>query len=129
MKGYWRNEEETAKQIDKEGWIRTGDLASFDEDNYWSIVGRKKRMILVSGFNVYPQEVEDVLRTHPDVTEAQVIGKKHPVNGESVKAFIVTKDQTLTAQALRDYCKLHLTSYKVPKQIELVAKLPDVPST
>lgn len=125
MAGYWKKPEETKKHIDSEGWIRTGDLASFDEENYWKIVGRKKRMILVSGFNVYPQEVEAVLRSHPDVTDAHVIGKDHPVSGESVKAYIVTKNQDLTVHALRDYCKRHLTSYKLPKHIEVVPKIPE----
>ncbi len=105
--------------------MRTGDLATFDPDNYWSIVGRKKRMILVSGFNVYPQEVEEVLRSHPDVTDARVVGRSHPVNGESIKAYIITDNQTLTVHALREYCRQKLTSYKLPKQIEVVAELPD----
>ncbi|RZA23568.1 MAG: long-chain fatty acid--CoA ligase [Proteobacteria bacterium] len=125
MKGYWQQPEETSRHIDQEGWMRTGDLATFDPDNYWSIVGRKKRMILVSGFNVYPQEVEEVLRSHPDVTDARVVGRSHPVNGESIKAYIITDNQTLTVHALREYCRQKLTSYKLPKQIEVVAELPD----
>lgn len=123
MRGYWKNPEETSTHIDQDGFMRTGDLASFDTDNFWQIVGRKKRMILVSGFNVYPQEVEDVLRSHPDVTDAKVSAKEHPVNGESVKAFIVTTNQDLTVHTLREYCRLHLTSYKIPKQIEFSHKL------
>jgi long-chain acyl-CoA synthetase len=125
MKGYWQRPDETARHVNEEGWMRTGDLATFDRDNYWSIVGRKKRMILVSGFNVYPQEVEDVLRSHPDVTDAYVVGKLHPVNGESIKAYIITGNQALTVHSLREYCRQHLTSYKLPKQIEVVDVLPD----
>lgn len=124
MQGYWNRPEETEKHLDREGWMRTGDLASFDEDGYWKIVGRKKRMILVSGFNVYPQEVEDVLKSHPDVVDAYVVGKEHPVNGEAVKAYVIGKSDSLSVHDLRLFCKEQLTSYKLPRQVELVAKIP-----
>ncbi|MBC7662050.1 MAG: AMP-binding protein [Chitinophagaceae bacterium] len=124
MKGYWRNEEQTAQHIDQDGWMRSGDLASFDKDNYWKIIGRKKRMILVSGFNVYPQEVENVLRSHPDLKDARVVGRMHPVNGESVKAYVLSEKQDLTQVELREFCRQYLTSYKIPKQFEIVNELP-----
>lgn len=125
MQGYWKHPEQTEMHIDSNGWMRTGDLASFDAENYWTITGRKKRMILVSGFNVYPQEVEAVLNSHPEVDSSKVVGRMHPVNGESVKAYVVLKKQGLSQNDLKAFCKTELTSYKLPKQIELVAKLPE----
>jgi long-chain acyl-CoA synthetase len=125
MQGYWQQPKQTAIHIDSNGWMRTGDLATFDADNYWTITGRKKRMILVSGFNVYPQEVEAVLNSHPDVLSSKVVGRMHPVNGESVKAYVVLKKQGLSANDLKAFCKTELTSYKLPKQIEVVANLPE----
>lgn len=124
MLGYWGRKEATRWHMDAQGWMRTGDIARFDEENYWSIVGRKKSMILVSGFNVYPNEVESVLKSHPDVADAMVLGKKHPVNGEVVKAYIVSRNPALTVTDIKQFCKHYLTAYKQPKHIELVAEIP-----
>ena len=124
MVGYWGKKDQTESHIDKEGWMRTGDLASFDQDNYWKIIGRKKRMILVSGFNVYPVEVEKALKSHPDIEDALVVGRTHPVNGEAVKAYIIPKKQGLVASDIRDFLKKDLTSYKLPKQLEFVESFP-----
>ncbi|MEO0932103.1 MAG: AMP-binding protein, partial [Pseudomonadota bacterium] len=123
MQGYWKKPEETAKTI-QNGWLLTGDIAIMEPDGYFRIVDRKKDMILVSGFNVYPNEIEDVLAAHPGVNEVAVIGVQDGASGEAVKAFIVKQDDAVTADALRGYCKEHLTAYKVPKQIEFRDELP-----
>ncbi len=123
MAGYWQKPEETAKAI-KNGWLWTGDMARMDNDGYFYIVDRKKDMILVSGFNVYPNEVEEVLAGHPKVLEAAVVGVKDEENGESVKAFVVAKDASLTIEELRAHCKEQLTGYKRPKHIEFRKELP-----
>ncbi|MEM9787389.1 MAG: AMP-binding protein [Pseudomonadota bacterium] len=123
MQGYWKKPEETAKTI-QNGWLLTGDIAIMERDGYFRIVDRKKDMILVSGFNVYPNEIEDVLAAHPGVNEVAVIGVQDGASGEAVKAFIVKQDDAVTADALRGYCKEHLTAYKVPKQIEFRDELP-----
>ncbi len=124
MKGYWRQPQETAKVIDQEGWLKTGDMARMDERGFVYIVDRKKDMIVVSGFNVYPNEIEDVIAAHPLVTEVAVVGVPCERTGEAVKAVIVAKNDTLTVDALRQYCKEQLTAYKVPKIIEFRAELP-----
>ncbi len=123
MKGYWNKPEETAKTI-QNGWLLTGDIGVMDEDGYFHVVDRKKDMILVSGFNVYPNEVEDVLAAHPGVDEVAVIGVPDGSSGEAVKAFIVKSDENLTKDAVRAYCKEHLTNYKVPKLVEFRDELP-----
>jgi len=123
MKGYWNKPEETAKTI-QNGWLLTGDVATMDADGYFRIVDRKKDMILVSGFNVYPNEIEDTLAAHPDVEEVAVIGVPDGASGEAVKAFIVKKDDALDQSAVRAYCKEHLTAYKVPKTVEFRDELP-----
>jgi long-chain acyl-CoA synthetase len=124
MAGYWNRPEETAKVL-KDGWLLTGDVAIMDADGYFKIVDRKKDMVLVSGFNVYPNEVEDVLAKHPGVLEAAVIGVPDGAAGEAVKAFIVQrKDANITAEEIRAYCKEHLTAYKVPKIVEFRTDLP-----
>ena len=123
MKGYWEKPEETAKTM-RGDWFLTGDIGVMDADGYVRIVDRKKDMIVVSGFNVYPNEVEDVLAAHPAVREAAVIGVPDPESGESVKAFIVTSDPGLSAEALRAYAREHLTGYKVPKLYEFRDELP-----
>jgi len=123
MKGYWQKPEETANAM-KNGWFLTGDIGVMEADGYFRIVDRKKDMILVSGFNVYPNEVEDVLAAHPGVSEVAVIGVPDGAMGEAVKAFVVKADPGLTAEALRAYCKEHLTAYKVPKQVEFRDELP-----
>jgi len=123
MKGYWNKPEETSESI-KNGWLRTGDLATMDKDGYFYIVGRKKEMIITGGFNVYPQEIESVLYEHPSVKEAAVIGIPHEYSGERVKAFVVVKDGSISEEELVAYCYEHLTRYKVPKQIEIRDSLP-----
>lgn len=123
MSGYWQKPEETAKVM-RDGWFLTGDIGVMDADGYFRIVDRKKDMVVVSGFNVYPNEVEDVLAAHPGVIEAAVIGVPDEGSGEAVKAFVVLADTGLTQDALRNYCKEHLTGYKVPKRIEFRDDLP-----
>ncbi len=127
MKGYWRKPEETKNVITPDGWLRTGDIARMDEHGFIRITDRKKDMILVSGFNVYPNEIESVLASHPGVLECAVIGVRDPVTGEAVKAFVVSKDKALTAEALIRYCRESLTSYKVPKIVEFRTDLPKTP--
>ncbi|MEN3334816.1 MAG: long-chain acyl-CoA synthetase [Blastocatellia bacterium] len=124
MKGYWNKPQETALTL-RDGWLHTGDVARMDEDGYFYIVQRKKDMIIVSGFNVYPNEVEEVLFTHPSVKEAAVIGVPCAYRGEAVKAFIVLKpDSQAAAEELIDYCRAHLARYKVPSLIEFAESLP-----
>lgn len=124
MKGYWQRPEETAKTLDQEGWLGTGDIAKMDEKGYFFIVDRKKDMILVSGFNVYPNEIEDVVAGHPKVLEVGAIGVPDEKSGELVKVVVVRKDSSLTADELRKYCREHLTGYKNPKYVEFVDELP-----
>lgn len=127
MQGYWKNPTETANSI-KNGWFYTGDIAVKDEDGYFKIVDRKKDMILVSGFNVYPNEVEDVLTQHPDVLEVAVIGITDSVTGEAVKAFIVSKSgEKISADDLKAHCKKSLVNYKIPKAFEFRSSLPKTP--
>ncbi len=123
MKGYWKKDDETARVL-RDGWLWTGDIARMDERGYFFIVDRKKDMILVSGFNVYPNEVEEVLACHPMVLEAAVIGIPDKSSGEAVKAFVVPKDKNLTVEVLRAYCKENLTGYKCPRQFEFRDSLP-----
>jgi long-chain acyl-CoA synthetase len=124
MKGYWNNEEETRAVLDN-GWLHTGDLATMDEEGYFYIVGRKKEMIIVGGFNIYPQEVEGVLYEHPDILETAVVGIPDEEHGEIVKAYVVPKTgRYLNPEELRSYCHTKLTRYKVPKIIELRESLP-----
>ncbi|MEO0666503.1 MAG: AMP-binding protein [Pseudomonadota bacterium] len=123
MKGYWKKPEETANVMNGD-YFMTGDIGVMDSDGYIRIVDRKKDMVVVSGFNVYPNEVEDVLAAHPGVTEAAVIGVPDGATGEAVKAFIVKGDPGLNIEQVRGYCKEHLTAYKVPKQVEFRDELP-----
>ncbi|MGB0496982.1 MAG: AMP-binding protein [Rubricella sp.] len=123
MAGYWNKPDETAKVM-KNGWFLTGDIGVMDEDGYFRIVDRKKDMVVVSGFNVYPNEVEDCLALHPGILEAAVIGVPDDATGEAVKAFVVKRDQGLTAEDIRAHCKQHLTPYKVPKRVEFRDELP-----
>jgi long-chain acyl-CoA synthetase len=123
MRGYWNRPDETAKVL-KDGWLYTGDVATMDEDGYFQIVDRKKDMILVSGFNVYPNEVEAVISEHPGVAEVCVMGTPDPLCGEAVVAFIVRKDQSLTADQVRQHVKSQLTNYKVPRTIVFRDDLP-----
>ncbi|WP_285402043.1 AMP-binding protein [Luteibacter sp. ME-Dv--P-043b] len=124
MKGYWNQVEETSKAIDADGWLRTGDIAKMDENGQAFIVDRKKDMILVSGFNVYPNEIEDIVARHPGVNEVAAVGIDDEHSGEVVKLFVVRKDPSLTEEALREYCRENLTGYKRPKQIEFRDALP-----
>ena len=124
MKGYWNRPDETAATIDAEGWLHTGDMARMDERGFFYIVDRKKDMILVSGFNVYPNEVEDVLAGMPGVLEVAVIGAPDEHSGEVVKAVIVRKDPNLTAEAVKAYAREYLTGYKRPHIVEFRTELP-----
>lgn len=124
MLGYWNRPEETAKVIDKDGWLATGDIGYMDDKGFFYLVDRKKDMILVSGFNVFPNEVEEVVALHPDVLEVAAVGVPHPISGEQVKIFVVAKDKSLTKEALIQHCRKHLTGYKVPKLIEFRDELP-----
>ncbi|HET8695735.1 MAG TPA: AMP-binding protein [Aquabacterium sp.] len=118
MKGYWQRPEETAKVIDSEGWLATGDVAVMDDKGFVKIVDRKKDMILVSGFNVYPNEIEDVIALHPDVKEVAAIGVPDPVAGERVKVIIVPRNPGLTKEAVLEHCRKNLTGYKIPRIVE-----------
>jgi len=124
MKGYWQRPDETAKVMDKEGFLHTGDIGVMDELGFIRIVDRKKDMILVSGFNVYPNEIEQVVAMHPGVLEVAAIGVPDEHSGEVPKLFIVKKDPALTEQAIFDHCKEQLTGYKRPKYIEFRTELP-----
>jgi long-chain acyl-CoA synthetase len=123
MDGYWQQPDETAKVL-RDGWLYTGDVATMDEDGYFQIVDRKKDMILVSGFNVYPNEVEAVLAGHPGVAEVCVLGAPDPQCGEAVVAFIVRRDPSVTAEQLRLHAKAQLTNYKVPRTFVFRDELP-----
>jgi len=124
MKGYWKRPEETAKVITEDGWLRTGDVALMTGEGFFKIVDRKKDMILVSGFNVFPNEIEDVIALHPKVLEVAVIGVPDPKSTEAVKVFVVKSDPSLTADELRAHCKEQLTGYKRPRHIEFRDELP-----
>jgi len=123
MKGYWQRPEETSNVL-KDGWLCTGDMGFMHPDGYFQIVDRKKDMILVSGFNVYPNEIEDVLAMHPKVLESAAVGIPDEKSGEVVKVFIVKKDPTLDAEEIIAHCRKNLTGYKVPKQVEFRTELP-----
>ena len=124
MAGYWNRPDETAQVMTPDGYFRTGDIGVMDERGYTKIVDRKKDMILVSGFNVYPNEIEEVIASHRGVLECAVIGVRDAKSGEAVKAFIVRKDPSLTAEEVIKFCGTQLTAYKVPKQIEFRTDLP-----
>jgi long-chain acyl-CoA synthetase len=124
MKGYWRQPQETKKVLSEDGWFRTGDLATMDSQGFIRIVDRKKDMIIVSGFNVYPNEVERVIVEHPGVLEVGVFGIPDVRSGETVKAVIVRKDPKLTVGSINEYCEKNLTAYKRPKYIEFANELP-----
>lgn len=124
MQGYWNRPQDTQEVMTSDGYFKTGDLGFMTEEGFVKIVDRKKDMILVSGFNVYPNELEDVITQHPKVLEAAAIGVPDEKSGEVVKVFVVKKDQSLTQDELVKYCREHLTSYKVPKFIEFRSELP-----
>ncbi|KRW62412.1 long-chain-fatty-acid--CoA ligase FadD2 [Pseudomonas sp. TTU2014-080ASC] len=127
MLGYWNRPEATAEVLDEEGWFKTGDIAIIDPDGFVRIVDRKKDMIIVSGFNVYPNEIEDVVMAHPKVANCAAIGIANAKSGEAVKLFVVPRDASLTVEELHDYCKENFTGYKVPKEIVLRDALPMSP--
>lgn len=127
MRGYWQRPEETAQALTTDGWLKTGDVALMRPDGFFRIVDRKKDMILVSGFNVYPNEIEDVLAAHPGILEAAVIGIPDEQSGEAVKAVVVRKDPSLTAEQVIAHCRASLTGYKVPRQVEFRNSLPKSP--
>ncbi len=124
MKGYWQRPDETAKVISEDGWLKTGDVAQMDEQGYLRIVDRLKDMILVSGFNVYPNEIETVIAGHEGVLEVGVIGQPDEAHGEVVKAVIVKKDPALSEEAVIAHCREYLTGYKVPKIVEFRDEMP-----
>lgn len=124
MKGYWRNEEATAEVMTDDGYFCTGDIAVMDETGFFRIVDRKKDMILVSGFNVFPNEIEAEIAMMDGVLECACVGVPNEKTGEAAKVFVVKKDESLTAEAVRDYCKERLTGYKVPRHIAFIDELP-----
>ncbi|MEJ6021183.1 long-chain-fatty-acid--CoA ligase [Ramlibacter sp. PS4R-6] len=127
MAGYWQRPDETAKVMTSDGYFKTGDIGTVDERGYYKIVDRKKDMVLVSGFNVYPNEVEDVVAKLPGVMECAVVGVPDDKTGEAVKLVVVKKDPALTEQQVRDYCRANLTGYKQPKVVEFRTDLPKTP--
>lgn len=124
MRGYWNRPEETVKVMTKDGFFKSGDIGLMNEEGFFKIVDRKKDMILVSGFNVYPNEIEDVIVQHPKVFECAAVGVPDPRSGEIVKIFIVKNDESLTEEELKAFCKENLTGYKVPKLYEFRKELP-----
>ena len=124
MAGYWNRPDETAKVMTADGFFKSGDVGIMDERGYTKIVDRKKDMILVSGFNVFPTEIEEVVSAHPGVLECACVGVPDAHSGEAVKVFIVRKDPALTAEQVIEYCKEELTAYKKPKYIEFRTELP-----
>ena len=127
MAGYWQLPEETARSMTSDGYFKSGDIGTVDANGFFKVVDRKKDMILVSGFNVYPNEVEDVMARCPGVLECAVVGVPDEKTGEAVKLVIVRKDPALTEQAVRDFCRSNLTGYKQPRVIEFRTELPKTP--
>lgn len=124
MLGYWQQPAAT-QEVLKEGWLATGDIVTADdEEGFLRVIDRKKDMILVSGFNVYPTEIEEVIARHPKVSEAAVIGVESELSGEAVKAYVVARDSSLSKDELITHCRRNLTAYKVPKLVEFVEELP-----
>jgi long-chain acyl-CoA synthetase len=127
MKGYWNKPEETAKTLTPDGWLKTGDMGYMDEKGFVYVTDRKKDMILVSGFNVYPNEIEGVLAMHPGVLESAAVGVHDDKSGEAVKVVVVKKDPNLTADQIIAFCREHLAGYKVPKFVEFRSELKKSP--
>nr|WP_306173666.1 AMP-binding protein [Limnobacter humi] len=127
MRGYWNKPRETAEILTQDGWLKTGDIAYMDENGYFYITDRKKDMILVSGFNVYPKEIEAVATLHPAVFEAAAVGVPDSKTGEAVKLFVVKKDDELTSEAMIEHCRKHMTAYKIPRHVEFMKELPKSP--
>ena len=124
MKGYWQRPDETSQVLTPDGWFKSGDIAVMDEKGWVTIVDRKKDMILVSGFNVYPNEIEEVVASHPLILEAAAVGVSDDKTGEAIKVYCVRKNDTVGAEELVSYCREHLTGYKVPRQFEFREELP-----
>jgi long-chain acyl-CoA synthetase len=127
MAGYWQRPDETAKVMTADGYFRSGDIGLVDEQGFFKIVDRKKDMILVSGFNVYPNEIEDVVGMMPGVLEAACVGVPDDKKGEAIKLVIVKKDAALTEEQVREHCRANLTGYKQPKVVEFRTELPKTP--
>ena len=124
MQGFWKQPDETANEISPDGWLKTGDIVRMDEQGFLYLVDREKDMILVSGFNVYPNEIESVVSHHSGVMECGAIGVPDPSTGEAVKIFVVKKNPELDEDSLIKHCRLNLTGYKIPKFIEFIDTLP-----
>jgi long-chain acyl-CoA synthetase len=124
MRGYWQRPEETAQVLTADGWLRTGDIGRVDQRGFVFIEDRKKDMILVSGFNVYPNEVESVAATHPGVLEAAAVAQSDERSGEVVALFVVRKDPALTEHDIIEFCRHELTGYKVPRHVYFREELP-----
>ena len=119
MEGYWKRSEATKEILTHDGWLSTGDIVRFDEEGFMYIVDRKKDMILVSGFNVYPNEIEDVVALNSKVLEVAAIGQPNDASGEVVKIYVVKNNSSLTKEELIAHCREHLTGYKIPKIVEV----------
>jgi long-chain acyl-CoA synthetase len=125
MKGYWQQPDETEKCMTEDGWFRTGDMARIDEEGFFEIVDRKKDMIIASGFNIYPREIEEVLYEHPKILEAVVAGIPDEYRGETVKAYVVLKEgETTTAEEIISFCAERLAPFKRPRAVEFRDALP-----
>jgi len=124
MAGYWQRPEATAQVLDADGWFKTGDVAILAEDGFIRLVDRIKDMINVSGFNVYPNEIDDIASQHSGILECAAVGIPNSVSGETVKLFVVKSDSNLTADDVISHCREHLTAYKVPKEVEFRDDLP-----
>ena len=124
MKGYWQRADETAACLSEDGWFRTGDIARMDGEGFVYLVDRKKDMICVSGFNVFPSEVEEVVAMHPGVLEVGAIGVVDDRSGEAVKIVVVKKSPGLTRESLQEHCQQHLTRFKCPRYVEFADDLP-----
>jgi long-chain acyl-CoA synthetase len=127
MAGYWQRPDETAKVMTADGYFKSGDIGVMDARGYFRIVDRKKDMILVSGFNVYPNEIEEVVAQVPGVLECAAVGDPNDETGESVRLVVVRKDASLTDEVILRHCREHLTAYKVPRRIEYRTELPKTP--
>ncbi len=127
MQGYWQRPDATQEVLTSDGWLSTGDIVRFDADGFLHLVDRKKDVILVSGFNVYPNEIEDVVALHPKVLEVAAIGEPHAISGEIVKIYVIKRDPNLTQEELLAHCREFLTGYKIPKIIEFRQTLPKTP--
>jgi long-chain acyl-CoA synthetase len=124
MVGYWQRERETQSAFTADGYFRTGDIAVQEPDGYLRIVDRAKDLIIISGFNVYPNEIEDVVSSHPDVLECAAVGVADEKSGEAVRLFVVSRNESLDAAEIRAWCKERLTGYKVPREVMFTHDLP-----